>query len=372
MNREQFRKNNPLSKELYNELKRRYYETCDATADLIKEFNLVGIKSSQLYLLFDDVITKEKCPYCGSFMKHLPLSRQSKIFDRVLECTNCAHKYPKYRYELCECENCVKKRKYEIWKFFQTEHSIDFGTLDGLTIFERIYLGTLYFYGRDAEKGYILPYRQRKENLTFWDEDGEGELFKSLYEKRCLVVSPKSDVKNFRFDRDNKFDLYDEFVSPPYKLWLENKDVLKLSQGNVMLNLDKTDYWKEINRKESKYYLLKIFKGSYIRYYNNKKANKIINDYSEEFSLVAIFSAIKYVTSSHLHDLHLKKIGKQEVAEKIFYHLEKYYNWATSNREKFNKYSRKTTLDDVSYMTRYFYERVLGNKKLFYETPKDF
>ena len=372
MNREQIRKNNPLSKEQYNELKRRYYETCETTADLIKEFNLVGIKSSQLYLLFDDVITQEKCPYCGNFMKHLPLSRQSKFFDRDLECTNCNHKYYKYPYELCKCENCVNKRKYEIWKFFQTEHSIDFGTLSEITAFERIYLGTLHLYGRDEDKGYILPYRQQKENLTFWDEDEEEDLFNSLYEKRCLVISSKSDVADFRFDRDNKFDLDDGFVSPPYELWLDENDSLKLSQGNVLRGLDKTDYWIEINRKEAKYYLMRIFEGNYIRHYNVNKVNKIIKDYTVEFSLAEIFSVIKYVTSSHLYDFHLKKISKQEAVEKIFYHLESYYKWAKSNRENVNKYSQKIMLDEVTYMTMYFYERVLGDKKFFYSKPKDF
>lgn len=372
MNRVQFRKNNPLSKEQYNELKRRYYDTCDTTADLIKEFNLVGIKPSQLYLLFDDVTTKEKCPYCGSFMKHLPLSRQSKVVDRNLECTNCNHKYHKYPYELCECDNCVNKRKYEIWKFFQTEHSIDFGTLSELTAFERIYLGTLHLYGRDEKEGYILPYSQQKEKLTFWDEDEEENLFNSLYEKRCFVISPKSDVESFGFDRDNKIDLDNGFVAPPYELWLDENDISKLNQGNVLLGLDKIECWMEINREEAKYYLMRIFEGNYIRNYSIKKVNKIINAYSIEFSLAEILSVIKYVTSSHLYDLHLKKISKQEVVEKIFYHLESYYKRAKLNREQFNKYGRKSIFEDVSYMTKYFYECVLGDKKWFYEPPKDF
>lgn len=29
-------------------------------------------------------------------------------------------------------------------------------------------------------------------------------------------------------------------------------------------------------------------------------------------------------------------------------------------------------LDDVTYMTMYFYEQVLGDKKFFYSKPKDF
>jgi hypothetical protein len=169
-----------------------------------------------------------------------------------------------------------------------------------------------------------------------------------------------------------KMDLDDGFVSPPYELWLDENDSLKLSQGNVLRGLDKTDYWIEINREEAKYYLMRIFEGNYIRHYNVNKLNKIIKDYSVEFSLAEIFSAIKYVTSSHLYDLHLKKISKQEAVEKIFYHLEKYYNWAKSNRENVNKYSQKIMLDDVTYMTMYFYERVLGDKKFFYSKPKDF
>lgn len=313
MNREDFRKKNSLSKEKYSELKRRYYETNENTAYLIDEFGLVGIKPSQLYLFFDDVITEERCPYCGGFMKHLPLSRQSKDVNRVLKCSNCDHKYSNYRYELCECDGCIKQRKYEIWKFFQTEHSIDFGVLDELTFFERLYLGALHFYGRDEEKKYIFPYNEQKNNLSFWEEDENELFFNILYEKGFLVVSPDSVIENFRFDRNNKFELDEGFILPPYELWLDKNDILKLEKGEILGRLNKLNCWQKVNQKEVGYYLTTIFENNHIQNYNRERVQRIIGNYCAEFSLAEIFSMIKHVMRSDLFDMRLKKIEKKTI-----------------------------------------------------------
>ena len=56
MNREELRKTNTLTAERLEELKKRYYETDEKTTDLIKEFGLIGVRPSQVYLLFDDIL----------------------------------------------------------------------------------------------------------------------------------------------------------------------------------------------------------------------------------------------------------------------------------------------------------------------------
>ena len=360
MKREELKKKYPLSKEQHEELKRRYYAG-DRIADLIKDFGLVGIMPSQLYLLFDDVTTRQKCPHCGSYLKHSPFSRQVTIHDRELVCINCNHKYSKYHYELCECDGCVKQRNYELWKFFQTEHSIDFGAIEELDVAERLYLGALHLYGRNENDGYILSYKEQKPHLCFWDKIETELIFNSLYNKRCLVVSPNSNVNNFIFDRDNKLDLDALFYDPPYELWLNKNDILKLERGDVLSDLEKNEYWRKVNRRELKSYLIRFFERNYIQNYNSRKLDRITDAYSAEFSLAEIFSAIKYITG--------KFKDKKEVGGNVFRYLENYYQWAKSNREQINKYAQKVFLEETTFITRYFYEAVLGDEELFYKKP---
>lgn len=371
MNREELRKTNTLTAERLEELKKRYYETDEKTTDLIKEFGLIGVRPSQVYLLFDDIITDVKCPYCNSFMKCEPFSH-STTWGRDLECPTCEHKVYKYEYDLCHCVKCEKQREYELWKFFQTEHSVDYGVLGELNIFERLFLGALSVYGRREELGYILPIQKQKDSFTFWEDEEEEEKFYTLYKKRCVVVSPQSSLNDFRFNNSNTFDICDDFVKPPYELWFNSEDIEKLDNGDIFEKDEIMSLWKEINRREAKYYLIKIFESYYLRYYNDQQINAIIQDYIEEFSLAETLAAIKYVTMSHSHDLRIRKVEKREVVNQIFYHLKKYYQWARTNRRKIRDYARNFPFEDITYISQYFYAKVLKGKEFFNIHPKSF
>lgn len=371
MNREELRRINKLTSDRLNELKERYYNTDEKTADLIKEFGLIGVQPSQLYLLFDDVITEVKCPYCNSFMTCEPFSR-STSWGRDLKCPTCEHKAYKDEYELCYCDKCNQQREHELRKFFQTEHSVDYGSLAELNFIERLFLGTLNFYGRREIGGDILSMEKQKDNFTFWDKDEAEEKFYGLYNKKCLVVSSRSTLNDFRFNNSNKFDIYDDFINPPYELWLHPEDIEKLNLGDLCGREGIVSQWKEINRKEAKFYLIKILKSCHLRHYTNEQINDIIDDYIKEFSLSETLSAIKYVTTSHIHDLRMNKTDKSEIIKQVFFHLKTYYKWAILNRGKIRDYAKKFPIENITCLSQYFYMKVLKDEASFKVCPKNF
>lgn len=360
---------NNLSPDKLKQLKKRYCKTDDKVKDLIDEFGLVGVRPSQLYLLFDDEITDEQCPYCNSLMRRKPIAR-STISGCDLRCPICEHKKHKFKFELCNCFGCIEKRKYEVWKFFQTEYSIEYGCLNEIDILSRIFLGALILYG-EKQNGDIFSIEEQRKKITFWDTDIENERFYWLYNERTLIVSKKNVVENFPFNHNNTFNLDDDNGKLLYQLWVDEEDANRLYNGDVLGQQNIAIVWKEINLLEAQSYLIEQLVSYNLFYYIDEKINKILQNYVEKFSLLEILSVIKYTVELHISDFRMYRRDKKEIAREILYHLENYYEWAKLNRKKIRKYLKHIEYNEITYMSKYFYEIVLKDKELFKVLPND-
>ena len=87
MNRETAREKFKLSQEQKSKLFARYYAG-EAVKNLIKDFKLYGLQTSQIIYLFDNIKTDIKCEHCKTIMEKEPNARKSNekdIFEKNID-----------------------------------------------------------------------------------------------------------------------------------------------------------------------------------------------------------------------------------------------------------------------------------------------
>ena len=217
----------------------------------------------------------------------------------------------------------------------------------------------------------FFPLKSKEKKITFWDTDIENERFYWLYNERTLIVSKKNVVENFPFNHNNTFNLDDDNGKLLYQLWVDEEDANRLYNGDVLGQQNIAIVWKEINLLEAQSYLIEQLVSYNLFYYIDEKINKILQNYVEKFSLLEILSVIKYTVELHISDFRMYRRDKKEIVREILYHLENYYEWAKLNRKKIRKYLKHIEYNEITYMSKYFYEIVLKDKELFKVLPND-
>lgn len=374
MNRKKFKELNNLSPNEYIALRKSYYETNEKADDLIKKFNLVGVSPSQLYLIFDDVETDIKCPYCGAFMRHKPPSRTTREASEWF-CPNCDHVKYRYDHSLCYCHSCRNLRKTEFKNFLERETSKEHGDIENLKMCERLFLGALVYCNKYFYKSFCCY--QTKEEISFFDNNMELDIVISIYKEKCIVISPQNKFEDHYFNRDNKLCKEEFFINPHlffnllFDCWLDEPSIMKLIKGEIIDKKDIKKLWEIVNINEAVFYLKKIFDGYYIKNYTDDQIKDIVFSYMDAFSLSETISALSYVTSMHANDIQTKRVTRKDAIQEIIVHLCNYCKWAKTNRDKLKQYARKVKIKDLTRTTQYFYEVVLKNAEYLYINHKE-
>lgn len=377
MNREEIRKTNKLTNEQLDELQKRYYAG-ESTKLLIQEFDLKGLRPSQITYLFDNIKTGIKCEYCDVFMEQLPPTRSTP--NKEIVCPQCGHTIFDNKYNSCWCKNCVKKRKDEenrikekrvasVMKWVQSDHENEQISLDNISDWDKMLLGSIINFAFDEELTNIEPFCNNERQLMP-DKDNSFKMIRGLYEKGLIVLSEKNYLKSFAFDSDNNVSSFklDEVF---YNLWIK-EDTACDDLLNATFNLSKESkliFWREVNKIEAINYLISIFKKINIHDFNpGKKTNEVFDKLVEKFSLSQILRMINYITDKTSKDILSKEKTVQHAANATISRLESYATRVLY--EGYTLYNVKYE-DNLSMITTYFYNRILCmGESAFYEIPK--
>lgn len=371
MKKELARKTFILSDEQKADLFNQYYNSERPTTELIEEFGLNGLRPTQIPYLFDDLETDTKCEYCGTLMKHEPLSRSNKVKD--LYCPNCGHiDYIDHSYENCYCSNCKNRRVALIKRHIALDRERPKHSLNELNSWNKLILGAIIKYCKD-NNGYIYGggYNYRLyDNLSSENDD---EVFDELLKNHFLVLSSTNTVDNFHFSSKSK-DIKIDYAfdnNAFYDLWLNEKDIDLLENGKIFQSEQEViSMWRTINESEVYKFIVQIIDNLSCK-----------DGYYQEWEDKDTFSEIKWVTSVLVKRFSLLQIMN------IVRHLAEPYSFKYLMSYNFGKVAGRKFLQDLSHSlilgsnnidikyeieefhlaltTKYFIEIVLKNKKAY-------
>ncbi len=360
MNKELARKTFILTDEQKADLFNQYYNSDKPTTELIKEFGLSGLRSSQITYLFDDVITDVKCEYCGTLMQHEPPTRSST--EKDLYCPLCGHRFYRNSYDNFNCSGCIDKRNKMIENYITEQRTVQRKSIDELSVWGKLLLGALIHYGADG--GNVISLSGYHCNLQLLaNNDETDELINYFKDNSYLVLSKANSINNFSFrNNGTEFELSSHWGEKVfYDIWLSENDLEILKNGNFNLsNEEISELWLKINKDEALNFLLSIFEKYYITNYNIEEIDQIFDNYVRKFSLLQILNVIIYVTKQPAQDIALSDNRKQariQAARDIVKHLKNYYNWVLKNNYEVREIELNTF--NFSMATKFFYYKIL-------------
>ena len=357
MNKELARKTFILTDDQKKDLFNQYYHSEKPTTELIKEFDLDGLRPAQITYLFDDVVTDVKCEYCGTLMQHEPPTRSST--EKDLYCPACGHKFYCDSYNNCYCSGCKDKRKKLIDNYISTKRVAQKKSIDELSARDKLLLGALIHYGANDNNTISWSGDPRSLHLHA-DNDETEKTINYFIENGYLVLSKENSVDNFSF-RNNSIEFEENSrwgKKVFYDIWLNKNDLYCLSNWEFHISNDEiSELWLRVNKYETISYLLTIFEKYHIRYYNFDELNQIFDNYIRKFSLLQILGIIKYVTQKPAQDIVLGDLTRKQAGYKITKHLKNYYNWVLKNNYEVREIELNTF--DFSMITKFFYYKIL-------------
>jgi len=376
MDRETIRKKYPLSDEQKLLLSQKYYETDLTIKQILKDFGLKGLNSSQITYLFDNIETNIKCEYCKVIMEQEPPTRTDGNKDTF--CPQCKHILYRSSYRQCCCENCQKKKQIEkekkeqqtknaIYNLLNRDHDKTAYNAEDLTSWDKLLLGSLITFAMDEELKYIQPLEDC-ERCFFPGRDKSIEIIEKLYDDGLIILGNRYRTSSFTFDEKNNVSFYLNKVF--YEVWVDDSDICKkLLNPNQFLNDDQIlSFWRDFNKGEAIFYLLSEFENLRIKSFSpGKKTEELFAAMAEKLSLSQIFRMIRYITDKTAKEVMTGDKYYQHIANSTITRLESHFYRAL--HENYSLYNVKYE-NDLSMVTTYFYNKILNmGDSAFYSVP---
>lgn len=212
-----------LTEQQIKDLIERYYNN-EKIADLLKEFE-INVAASVLVSLFPPVTHNELfCKYCQDTNLVIKLKSRSDysyygetVFDPF--CPICNHKYN----SPCSCDNCKETRKQkkqveeenkrnlikERYYYDYIKTGSENISIEKLTLKDALYLLSVVPHSASENFEFIEPF---SKNPSIPDLTPDNELTFKIMDHLCskgfIVISPSSPLDAFKFDTEQKLQIY--------------------------------------------------------------------------------------------------------------------------------------------------------------------
>lgn len=376
-----------LSQEQIEELYERYLGG-EKNADLVAEYEININPNRLVKILPPQVLPDHACPYCDVPMYKKRESKSQTSWSRPpIECSECDHKiYPKvgHRETYCSCHHCEEARleaqaKAEEEKRRVLEEKYDPDDREPISYSElnfanKLVLLTLFRMQTDEEFEHILALSdQSKTELFTPTNEMSIEYLKELFDRRAIIVDPKSRLSAFVEDQD--FDsfyvnrvqwipnvtLYDGERSSLNELY--NEIYLDLKEG-VQAHWEK-DIFKllfRVAREEVLQYVYVRADELDVTFSAENKTREVVNQLLYNFSVSEIYYFVKKsIENAHIYHAkgyaQNKKHAGNTIPNKMLSLGERAINeqW---NTYKYNRDSRSPR----SAISKVFYDFVLKDE----------
>ena len=361
-----------LSDEVINEIIDDYYDGINIK-EIIRKYQ-IDLKSQGLIKLFPPIIVEDRiCPYCNTCLWKKLESKglvNYNYWNSKPYCPTCGHIDKDY----CHCKNCkltLERKRIEETK--KIKESIDQRynlsshqpiELDCLSIREVIYLSTLIRIGLSEDKKYLkIP------NFSEFPVAPSIEMLNSmlnlLLNRKIIVIHPDSpqdafedlaDITNTRIDIYRIFfhvhingfisnDGLQFFLQPKIDCITNEKEVLKI--------------WRSIAIEECKSYLKFSLKYVDFPYNASEKAEAIIDNLLNHFSVSQIFGLITRCLGYTTKEFQGGKLTKNSAGAYLLGGVQIQGERAVLKNWELSKYHRPQELPE-SQLSKLFFSTILN------------
>jgi hypothetical protein len=350
-----------LSEADINQMIDDYYDGRN-TRQILDEHK-VNFYPSGIIRLFPPVIAEEKeCIYCRVKLWK-DLEPKSRVFKNELYCPNCGH----LDSQSCNCPKCreLKVKTLDNGKiiddFNEVSNDLPMEVI-GLTVLERVYLGTLLRTGLSEDKK-TLTIQNFPESPVAPSATLLIEMISKLTERKLIV--PKNDALAKNCDNFIYSKLETEINKLAFNVNVKNFESNEVIEYLLMSRIVSDVYneelitiWKTIAVEECKSYL--HYSLNYVDFpYNiGDKADVIFRSFLNHFSTSQIFGLISRCLGYAAKEFQAGKLSRISAGPYMVGALQNQADRALNNSWNLTKYFRPRELPE-SQLSKFFFNRIL-------------